>query len=411
MPGVTFTVLSKATGVTVSTAADPSAIASKITAMVQAANTALDTITKYASYDPGTKTAGPLLSDQTVRLLQDSILGVVSGTVAGGKTLDSVGLSLTKDGHLTFDANAFATAYKANPAQTAALFQAGGSFTATAGSSFSGTVSFESATQLTKQGAYAVHISQAATRASATIDTSAGISAGQVINLGSNGQSLSYTTDGTETVATLAQKLNALAAQNSVGIAVTVNGTQLAVQTQQYGAGFSLSASATGGLVASPVTAGQDVAGTINGVTAKGAGQLLIAPPSDPTLGGLTLNVTMTAADVAAQGAGNAGLFTYAPGAAQQYGSLAQGVTNPISGQITLAVNSLNGDINDLTQQIADWNDRLQIVQQMYQQEFSNLEVQLGQLRDQSSWLSGSLAGLGGGASMPSSPPPSSGGH
>jgi flagellar hook-associated protein 2 len=133
--------------------------------------------------------------------------------------------------------------------------------------------------------------------------------------------------------------------------------------------------------------AGLDVAGTINGVAATGTGQVLMAPATDRTLGGLALTVTATAA-------GAYGTFAYAPGAAQRLNMVATGATDFASGSITNAVNSENSLIKDLTEQISDWDQRLQQKQDMLQTQFANLETALGQLKDQSSWLAGQLAGL-----------------
>jgi flagellar hook-associated protein 2 len=129
------------------------------------------------------------------------------------------------------------------------------------------------------------------------------------------------------------------------------------------------------------------VAGTINGVAATGNGQVLIAPATDTTLGGLALTVTATAA-------GDYGTFTYAPGAAMRLNMVASAATDFANGSITNAINGEQSTIRDLTASIADWDERLQQRQDLLKTQFANLETALGKLKDQSSWLSGQLAGL-----------------
>ncbi len=50
--------------------------------------------------------------------------------------------------------------------------------------------------------------------------------------------------------------------------------------------------------------------------------------------------------------------------------------------------------VDSLKDQIAAWDERLSIRETMLRRQFSTLETQLGTLRNQSTWLSGQLAGL-----------------
>lgn len=117
LPGVTFTVSEAGIDTTISVSPDEDALATKMKAIVDAANAAIDEIGKQANYDATGKTSGPLAGDSTVRDVQQRILGVVS-RVAGNVTLSTCGVELTKDGHLTFDKDAFVKAYEADPAAT-----------------------------------------------------------------------------------------------------------------------------------------------------------------------------------------------------------------------------------------------------------------------------------------------------
>ncbi|WP_432565489.1 flagellar filament capping protein FliD [Kineococcus sp. SYSU DK003] len=71
-------------------------------------------------------------------------------------------------------------------------------------------------------------------------------------------------------------------------------------------------------------------------------------------------------------------------------------VANPTtaSGSLTLAVDGQESTIDDLTDRIAEWDVRLAAKKVRYQKYYASLEVALGKLQSQSTWLSGQLASL-----------------
>jgi flagellar hook-associated protein 2 len=83
-----------------------------------------------------------------------------------------------------------------------------------------------------------------------------------------------------------------------------------------------------------------------------------------------------------------------ADGLAKSLTAVAKGATDPATGTITQAIQSRNDAVRTLTDQISDWDVRLQSRQEALQLQYSNLEVTLGKLKDQSSWLSGQIANL-----------------
>lgn len=132
MPGVTLTVTKAEKNVTVDANTDLSAIAGKVQALVDAANASLSEIKDQTAYDVDTKKGSPLTGDFTVRQMNAALLGMVSNGLSYSKSvkdsngvssdttvdfgsLSQLGVSLTKDGTLSFDSNAFTTAYTENP--------------------------------------------------------------------------------------------------------------------------------------------------------------------------------------------------------------------------------------------------------------------------------------------------------
>ncbi|ABS03113.1 flagellar filament capping protein FliD [Kineococcus radiotolerans] len=66
-----------------------------------------------------------------------------------------------------------------------------------------------------------------------------------------------------------------------------------------------------------------------------------------------------------------------------------------LDGTITQIITNQNISIADLKNRIADWDVKLKDKQAYYQKYYGALEVQLGKLQSQSSWLAGQLSNLG----------------
>jgi flagellar hook-associated protein 2 len=401
LPGVTLQLnqADPGTVVTVSVAADGDTLATNVANLIDAANQAVTFINQESQYDPTTKQAGLLLSDGMARTLEDQVYSAVSDAVAGTKlgSPEAVGISVAKDGTIAFDKSAFLTAFAADPAGVASLFRAGGTATTSQ-------VSFLSASDNTRPGTYAVNVTQAATQGEAdgTALSGAGIAAAEQIDVrvgGPSGTTASYSAAAGASLDTIATGLNAAFAEKGLALAAQVQAGKLVIRTSGYGSGanFELRSSTVGaagdqtGLATAAgdweLHAGLDVAGTINGVTANGNGQTLIAPPGDKTLAGLALTISGTTT-------GDLGTFTFNPGAAQRLATVASRATDFTDGSITSAINSTQDEMRDLDGQISDWDTRLADKQDLLQQQFSNLETALGQLKNQGNWLTGQLASL-----------------
>jgi flagellar hook-associated protein 2 len=87
------------------------------------------------------------------------------------------------------------------------------------------------------------------------------------------------------------------------------------------------------------------------------------------------------------QAAAGAGL-----GAAMQ--TVAKKATDSGTGTITTAIQSRNDSVRTLNDQIENWDVRLVSRRSTLQRQYANLEVILGKLQNQSSWLSGQIASL-----------------
>ncbi len=117
MPGVTVNATAKQDGVTVTIGTDADSIATKMQALVDAANAALTEIGTQTAYNTTNKTGAALSGDFTVRQLQGQLLSSISSGSTGYGSFSQLGVQLDRDGKITFDKSAFLAAYAADPAK------------------------------------------------------------------------------------------------------------------------------------------------------------------------------------------------------------------------------------------------------------------------------------------------------
>jgi flagellar hook-associated protein 2 len=125
LPGLDVTVRKvSADAVTVQVKRDPEALATKVQALVTAVNNALANVKSATAYDPTTKRASVLTGDASARRVSQELLrGLMDGVSAS--PLGSPGLAgvtLKKDGTISFDRAKFLAAYEDDPAAVEALF-------------------------------------------------------------------------------------------------------------------------------------------------------------------------------------------------------------------------------------------------------------------------------------------------
>lgn len=398
LPGVTLTVKAPATAVTIDVTPASGDLSNSVQAMVVAANSLLTEIKKQTAYDQASKSGAPLVGDNLVRSLQNQVLSLV--TSSGTKSTASAGVQLSKDGTLTFDSATFQAAFAADPEGTAALFTPGGSSSHPdpAQSALASKVTLLKASDQTQPGTYDVRITQAGRQARAEV--SGTFADGEKLTVAVPGKTALVLTAGpTEDLASLARRLNEASATDSLGIVARVESGALQIRTVQYGASPTLTVTTDAvAATAAATVAGADVAGTINGVTAKGSGQTLIAPADDNSLHGVALKVTATDADVAtAAGLADANLmarWTYSPGLAQRMDSLAGDAVRTGTGRLSQIIAGNQSQIDELDVKISDWDTRLAAKEAGYRTQYANLETALGKLKSQGTWLSGQLSSL-----------------
>jgi flagellar hook-associated protein 2 len=401
IPGVTLILQKTNAGSTVkiNVSQDTAQLTSAVTAFVKAYNDLNKTLGDLSAYNVSTKQGAILNGDATIRSLQAQIRSTLNaaatGLTGGYATLPRVGVTLQKDGTMTVDSTKLQAAIDSSPDSIARLFAAAGTPT-------DSLVDYSAATSSTKPGSYAVNVTQLSTKGSVAGSAAAALT----IYWGTN-DALNVTLGGVTATITLSagtyasasalatevqNKINAATAYSSAGLSVTVSEAAgvLTIASDDYGAAAGVSI--TGGnayfdlLGGAPVTtAGKDVAGTINGATATGAGLSLTGAAGDASEG-LKIDITGGAL-------GNRGTVAYTQGYAHKLNALATGFLDT-AGAITSRADGINRSIKDIDNRRDALNLRLIDIEKRYRAQFTALDTMLAQMTSTSNFLTQQLANL-----------------
>lgn len=130
MAGTTLTVHALGAA-TVTVTPDSAKLADNVEALAKSYNDALSWIRANSSFDAATKKAGVLLADSATARLTQKLNEAVTSSIGGSSiSAASLGLSIGRDGVLTFDRAKLLASYEADPTAVAAAFHNGGAGTA-----------------------------------------------------------------------------------------------------------------------------------------------------------------------------------------------------------------------------------------------------------------------------------------
>ena len=345
--------------------------------------------------DATTKQGSTLTGESTVRTLQAQLRGLFNtplSSAGGGLTsLSDVGIAFQTDGTLNVDATKLSKALNDPTKDVASLFAAVAKPT-------DSLVSFGSSTAETKNGLYALNVTQIATQGKAVGGAAAALTvtggANDTLDLEIDGIGASITiAAGTYTADALAaeiqSKVNGVAALSSAGatVSVTQSGGVLSITSNRYGSASTVAL--TGGNARADLfgtqveTDGLDVAGTIGGFAATGAGQTLTGFGD---AAGLKLTVTGGAI-------GDRGTVSYARGYADQLDKLISRMLDDdslIEGRLK-GIGSSIDDIGDRREAMAL---RLESTEKRLRAQFTALDTLMSRMQQTSSFLSQQLANL-----------------
>lgn len=365
IPGGTITLLGTTTSdVTITGSKDTAAAIKKVKDFVTSLNTALTTIDAATKTSPSDLTkAGPLVGDSTARSLRLSLVAAMQSQLPSGtyRSLAEIGVQIGRDGQFSVNETTLKKALDTDPDAVTAVVSRSVSAT-------DSRVKLTSAQSSTVNGAYAVNITQAASRATAVGNSFASLASTETLTVTSGALSASFTAVAGSTSQAVADGLNAAFKSAGLNLVADLTSTgALRVASVSYGAAQSLSITSSGGTgtgLGGLTASGTNVAGTIDGVAATGNGQTLTSNSGNSK--GLSLSITATAADVAGAGGNlSLGTATYNGGVASM---LRQAIDNATggSGSITTLQKSraamlrrMDDDIDRITRQLAVTEARL----------------------------------------------------
>jgi flagellar hook-associated protein 2 len=394
--GVTLNLLKETSTTTLKVAKDTAGTKAAVESFVKAFNDLNATLTNLSKYDAVNKQASILTGDATVRSVQSQLRGLFNtalSTAGGGLTsLADIGVTFQTDGTLKLDSSKLTAALNDGAKDVSTLFAA-------VGKPSDSLVSFVSSTADTKNGNYAVSVTQLATQGKAVGQGAAALT----INAGSN-DALSLTVDGVAVSVTLnagtylttaalgaeiQSKINGASALSSAGssVAVTESGGKLTVTSSRYGSASTVAV--TGGNAASDLfggtteTAGVDVAGSIGGIAASGSGQALTGAGD---ASGLKVSITGGAT-------GDRGTIGFARGYADLLDKLV-GRMLENDGLVDGRMDGINASIKELGTRREALASRLELIEKRYRAQFTALDTMLASMTKTSNYLQQQLANL-----------------
>jgi len=395
--------------VIVSVLGDTEVAKERIYDFVDAYNTFQATAKEMSKFDKSTNTAAPLLSDrnlaQMVNEIATTTIATVSGLPQSTNMLFSIGLKIDDSGLMSIDEKKLNEKIVDTFSDVANLFRSHGK-TDNPGVSFLG---MTEETRVNPTG-YRVDISNTAKRGfylgtplSGTIrvdDTN------NILVVKMNGR----VSDPIElrkdvyTPGSLAKTIQNRLMEDKVlgrrGIQVREEEGRLKIVSSTYGSNSTIDVEAGSGmdlaslgLVDGISTAGEDVAGSIGNVEAKGRGQLL-AGAEDSNTEGLRIFVTLGENDLLDE---EEATVKISKGVAVKLGDKLSKLNDPLGGNVKRATDDISGQMSSFDEQIKRLNKRAESKRSRLQNKFAKLDSTMGRLKSQQSYISQQLSAMGGG--------------
>lgn len=382
---------------------------------VEAFNGLMDFIDTQVKYDAQSGTAGTLLGNRSVTVIQDEVRRTVGGLVEGVKgqmnRLGALGITFDSKGHLELN--------QARLDDALAGRIAGVSFAdvrrlfALAGESTNSGIQFVvggTRTKATGAAPYQVEISQAAQRAAITATNS--LAASTIIDSSNN--TLTLTIDGkssgtitlangTYTRLALARHLEAQInadadlAGRRVAVSFDSAGDRLLVTSQTYGQASEVKIGSGTALAALGFTGvesdqGQDVVGKfiVNGVDepAVGTGQFLVGSSTNANTADLQVRVSLDASQLVA---GPEADLTVTRGVASKLDVVLSGMLDPVNGRLKTIDNGFQATVDDIEDSIKQQNALTELRRQSLIRQFAALETTVNTLKSTGDFLTAQL--------------------
>ncbi|MDP7047037.1 MAG: flagellar filament capping protein FliD [SAR324 cluster bacterium] len=395
--------------VIVSVLGDTEMAKERIYDFVDAYNTFQATAKEMSKFDKSTNTAAPLLSDRNLAQMVNDIatttIATVSGLPQSTNMLFSIGLKIDDSGLMSIDEKKLNEKIVDTFSDVANLFRSHGK-------SDNPGVSFLGMTEETRVNptGYGVDISNTAKRGFYLGTPLSGIirvdDTNNILVVKMNGR----VSDPIElrkdvyTPGSLAKTIQNRLMEDKVlgrrGIQVREEEGRLKIVSSTYGSNSTIDVEAGSGMDLASLgladgtsTAGEDVAGSIGNVEAKGRGQLL-AGAEDSNTEGLRIFVTLGENDLLD---GEEATVKISKGVAVKLGDKLSKLNDPLGGNVKRATDDITGQMSSFDEQINRLNKRAESKRSRLQNKFAKLDSTMGRLKSQQSYISQQLSAMGGG--------------
>lgn len=402
--GLTFDI--KATGESIiKVSQDFGAVADRVQGFVDKFNGLQSSIDSLAGFNSETGNGSLLTGDSTIRAIQGQLRQVLTRVVPGlenasVRSLADVGVTTNfETGGLEFDREKFEAQLKAHPDDVTALF-------AEQGRTTDSQVEFVRSGLSTKPGSYDINITQAATQGT----LAAGGALADGITIGTGNDELSLKVNGETTVnlqlaqqtyATAQDLVDEIQAQLNSNSALSASGASvqagldgngnLTFSSSDYGSDSAVALvsaenASDFGLGSTTETAGQDVAGTIDGRTAKGDGQVLYLGNDSGDASGLQVRIL-------GDQTGSRGSITFVEGVAERTVNLVSSFVGA-DGAIESRTQSLNRDLESIQENQVKLDERIASYRERLVKQFTAADSLIAQLNSTQDYVSQQLAAL-----------------
>ena len=412
IPGASLTLKSLTTSpVAIDISDDNTAVINAVLGFVAGYNQFQTLENSLTSYDAENQVAGFLQGDFTVRAITGQIDNIVRNDISGlggdFTNLAELGITTSEIGHLELDQVKLQEVLASNKDDVIKIFTA---FAAPDDED----IAFQSASSATVVGDYAVEITQLAT---AGAFTGSGVlpdfGGGGTLTIDADNDALTVEVDGVDTGSiTLTNGVYTTGDDLASEIQAQINGTTAMRDADKtvsvtYDSGtdsFTITSSTLGnastvnilavdtntaaelGFSVTSGTDGLDVAGTIGGVAATGAGNLLTGAEGSDTEG---LNLVIGGSTT-----GSRGNVSFTRGLASQLDAYLDAILDVEEGTVESRINTLEEQQVDLEDRREELELKWEVIEERYLRQFNALDSLLSQLETTSSFLETSLASL-----------------
>ena len=401
--GLTFDIAATGSSI-IKVQQDFGAVADRVQGFVDKFNGLQSTIDSLAGFNSEAGVGSLLTGDSTVRTIQNQLRQVLTRVVPGlenssVRSLADVGITTNfETGGLEFDRAKFEEQLKNNPDDVTALF-------AEQGRTTDSQVEFVRSGLNTEPGQYDINITQAATQGSLS-----GAAFAAPVTIGAGNDELTFQVNGETSVSVqltqqtynsaqeladeIQAQLNSNNALNASGSGVQVgvgSGGELTFTSSDYGSESNVSiASAEDGsaygLSVATGTTGVDVAGTIDGRTAEGDGQVLFLGNGNGGASGLQVRIL-------GDQTGSRGSITFVEGVAERTVDLVTSFVGA-DGAIESRTESLNRDLEQIQQNQARLEERIAAYRERLVSQFTAADSLISQLNSTQDYVTQQLAAL-----------------